>query len=90
MGAERLDLGGHKAPRPASIISIKQHHGTRELFEGESDLMTVKRLHEITGMDERVIREQINDGSLPGCKIGRRLFVPKPQLIEYVTQRGGL
>lgn len=91
MGATMTNPARCTTPRPDSMVP----HQTRpdaayRLFEGESDLITVSRLHEITGLDKRVIRDQINEGTLPGCKIGNRYFVPKCSLIEYVTTRGGM
>lgn len=49
------------------------------------DLLTVDHIQEQTGLSKQTIRSLINDGSLPGCKIGRRLFVPKAKFIAYVN-----
>lgn len=56
-----------------------------EMLAGEPELLTVQRMHEITGVSEQVIRKEIAEGRLPGCKIGRRLFVPKHMFVEYAT-----
>lgn len=54
------------------------------------DLLTVKHICEITGLSAQTIRAEINRGSISGCRIGRRLYVPKAHLTEYVMNRGGL
>lgn len=90
MGATLRDLGGLAAPHPTNIIPMQAPSRYMEPFKDEADLITVQRLHDITGLDERTIRKEITDGDLPGCRIGRRLFIPKGALIDYVTGRGGL
>lgn len=54
------------------------------------DLLTVQDLHRLTGLSEQTIRAEINGGNLPGCRIGRRLYVPKAHLLEYIENGGGL
>ena len=49
------------------------------------DLLTVDHIQELTGLSKQTIRSLINDGSLPGCRIGRRLFVPKAKFIAFVN-----
>lgn len=90
MGATLRDLGGLAAPHPTNIIPMQTPTRRAEPFEDEPDLITVQRLHEITGLDERTIRKEIIEGELPGCRIGRRLFIPKRDLIDYVSEGGGL
>lgn len=91
MGATMINPGRCIPPRPDSMVPHQMRpDAVCGMFEGESDLITVSRLHEITGLDKRVIRDQIGLGVLPGCKIGNRYFVPKCSLIEYVTTRGGM
>lgn len=91
MGATMIDPARCIPPRPEYMVAPQtRSDAAYRLFEGESDLITINRLHEITGLDKRVLREQINEGTLPGCKIGNRYFVPKSSLIEYVTTRGGI
>lgn len=62
----------------------------RPLFADEGDLITVQRIGEITGLSEQTIRKEINEGRLAGCRIGRRLYVPKTALAEHVANGGGL
>lgn len=62
----------------------------RPLFADESDLITVQRIGEITGLSEQTIRKEIGEGRLPACRIGRRLYVPKPELAEYVAKGVGV
>ena len=64
--------------------------GKMRFAAGYPDLLTVKHLRELTGLSEQTIRAEINSGKLPGCRIGRRLYVPKMQLIDYINEGGGL
>lgn len=58
------------------------------MLAGYPDLLTVQHVNEITGVSEQTIRAEINAGRLPGCHIGRRLFVPKCKFVEYAM--GGM
>lgn len=73
-----------------AYISETPPQQPRPLFDGESDLITVQRIGEITGLSEQTIRKEINDGRLPACRIGRRLYVPKTELAEYVMKGVGV
>lgn len=59
-----------------------------EMLAGEPELLSVQDMHRLTGVSEQTIRAEINAGRLPGCRIGRRLFVPKFKLIEYANGGG--
>lgn len=63
---------------------------TLQVMAGYPDLLTVRHLRKLTGLSEQTIRVEINRGNLPGCRIGRRLYVPKQQFIRYVMEGGGL
>lgn len=67
-----------------------QSPSTSDLFSDYPDLLAVKHIKELTGLSEQTIRSEINRGALPGTRIGRRLYVPKTMMIEYVTNGGGL
>lgn len=54
------------------------------------DLLTVRDLCELTGLSAQTIRAEINSGNLPGFRIGRRLYVSKKHLLEYIENGGGL
>lgn len=77
-------------PQPCRMVylSEKPPADAPEMLAGEPELLTVQRMHEITGVSKQVIRKEIAEGRLPGCKIGRRLFVPKHKFIEYAN--GGI
>lgn len=62
----------------------------KEMLEDYPDLLTVQDLRKLTGLSEQTIRAGINNGDLPGCRIGRRLYVPKVCFIDYVENGGGL
>ncbi len=80
---------------PAPLV-LSNDQGTREavelpeFFDDLPDLLSVQKLHELTGLSKQTIRLEINEGRLPGCRIGRSLFVAKPCLIKYVMEGGGL
>ena len=57
-----------------------------ELLAGYPALLTVDHLHELTGLSAQTLRSLINSGDLPGCRIGRRLYVPQTQLVAYVEK----
>lgn len=59
-------------------------------LEGYPDLMNTGHVAELTGLSEQTIRAEINAGRLPGCRIGRRLFVPKQAFAEYVANGRGV
>ena len=77
-----------------STKSVDQHvdesNMNKCLLADYPDLLTVSHVCEQTGLSEQTIRALINDGKLPGCRIGRRLYVPKTRFVEYVEQGGGL
>lgn len=54
------------------------------------DLLTVRDLCDLTSLSAQTIRAEINGGNLPGCRIGRRLFVSKSHFIDYIENGGGL
>lgn len=59
-------------------------------LEGYPELLGVPELERLTGQSAQALRSAINNGQLPGCRIGRRLYVPKPAFVEYVTSGGGV
>lgn len=61
-----------------------------QFLAGYPDLLTVRDLHALTGLSEQTIRAEINSGNLPGCRIGRKLYVPKTHFIDYIENGGGL
>lgn len=64
-------------------LSEKPPADTPEMLADEPELLSVQDLHRLTGVSEQTIRAEINAGRLPGCRIGRRLFVPKCKFVEY-------
>lgn len=66
-------------------LSEKPPTNTPEMLADYPDLLTVQHIREITGLSEQTIRHEIALGHIPGCRIGRRLFVPKCTFIEYAT-----
>ncbi|WP_172623371.1 helix-turn-helix domain-containing protein [Arabiibacter massiliensis] len=64
-------------------LSEKPPADVPEMLAGEPELLSVQDMHRLTGVSEQTIRAEIATGRLPGCRIGRRLFVPKCRFIEY-------
>lgn len=61
-----------------------------ELLADYPDLLTVGHVCELTGLSAQTVRKEINAARLPGCRIGRRLYVPKPSFLSYVKEGGGM
>lgn len=78
------------APQPLAgkISTVRPTLGG--MFENLPDLLTVQDMKSLTGLSEQTIRSEIRGGSIPGCRIGRRLYVPKTNFIKYVLEGGGL
>ena len=57
-------------------LSEKPPADAPEMLADYPDLLSVQHLCEITGLSDQTIRREIAEGRLPGCRIGRRLFVP--------------
>lgn len=77
-----------KAPPSASLEleTGSPNGGSQRLLANCPDLLTVQDLSGLTGLSEQTIRAEINNGDLPGFRIGRRLFVPKARLLEYIER----
>ena len=78
----------------AHACPLAQDEGTeraaREMFSDYPDLLTTADVATLTGLSVQTIRSEINNGHLPGCRIGRRLYIPKQALIEYILKGGGI
>ena len=78
----------------AHACSLAQDESTKRttehMFEDYPDLLTTADVATLTGLSVQTIRSEINNGHLPGCRIGRRLYVPKQALIEHVLKGGGI
>ena len=60
-----------------------------ELFAGYPDLMTVSDVCEVTGLSAQTIRARLNQGELPGFRIGHTWYVSKPAFVAFVERRQG-
>ncbi len=76
----------HSAFCPLSARGDDAGTGDAQFLAGLPDLLTVQDLHAVTGLSEQTIRAEINGGNLPGCRIGRRLYVPKARFAKYVLK----
>lgn len=80
-------------PRFASPVNpgARAAEGQVELLADYPDLIpVVPDLRELTGLSAQTLRALINSGQLPGCRIGRRLYVSKTQFVNYIMEGGGL
>ncbi len=75
---------------PRSARGDDESVGDAQLLAGYPDLLTVQDLRRLTGLSGQTIRAEINNGNLPGCRIGRRLYVSKKHLLNYIESGGGL
>ena len=71
-------------------LSESAERAAREMFSDYPDLLTTADVASLTGLSVQTIRNEINNGHLPGCRIGRKLYVPKQALIEYILKGGGI
>lgn len=53
-------------------------------FEGYGDLLTVDDLAEILHVSRKSAQTRCNRGDLPAVLIGRRWYVPKARLVEFL------
>ena len=58
------------------------------LFEGEPDVMDVKRAARLLDCDPKTVRRLIDRGLLERIKVGTRVRITKMALIDFVS-RGG-
>lgn len=56
----------------------------RMLFEDYPDLLTPAHLSEITGQCEATIRSLCSRQKLPAVRIGKRWYVPKTAMMDFV------
>ena len=80
-----------------SVITLQQPAPERrrlslppEALADYPDLLRIEHLQGLTGLSAQTLRKEINEGRLPGCKIGRRLYVPKSLLLGYIEGGGGM
>ena len=55
-------------------------------FDGFSDLLTMKDGAVILAQSEATVRRLCREGELPSIRIGRRIYIPKAALIEFVEE----
>lgn len=53
-------------------------------FDGFSDLLTMKDGSVILQQSEATVRRLCREGELPSIRIGRRLYIPKSQLVDFI------
>lgn len=53
-------------------------------FAGYGELLTVGDCSEILHQSEQTVRKLCRERELPSLRIGRRLYVPRAQLVEHI------
>lgn len=53
-------------------------------FEGYGDMLTVDDLAAILHISRKTVQHQCKRGDLPAVSIGRRWYVPKTRLVEFL------
>lgn len=76
--------------RTFHLIKTEKPSETIRLFENEDDAFSVRRCHELTGISEKTIRRLITEGKIPGFRLGRKFFVVRDGLRDYMLSGGGL
>lgn len=51
------------------------------------ETLSVEDIAEITGLSKQTVRTELENGSLPGCRIGRQWIVAKPAFVSYLFGR---
>lgn len=59
------------------------------MFPDYPDIVTVAQLQVMLGISRHLAYALINDGEIPGIKIGNAFKVPKVNVINYVMENGG-
>ena len=55
------------------------------MFADEPDVLNVRRIAELLGVDEKTVRREIARGRLACFHVGSRVRVTKQQLVNYVA-----
>ena len=56
------------------------------MFRSYPDVMTVKQLAAALGIGINKAYEIVNDGTINSKRIGRRILIPKLNLVDYIQQ----
>ena len=59
----------------------------RIMFKEYPDMVTVAQLQKMLGISRHQAYDLINDGSIPGLKIGNAYKVPKVNVISYTLSQ---
>ena len=76
------------AMKKPSISSLERVTFPKPLAKYENDLLTVENMAEVLDASTRTIYRLAESGDLPHVKVGRRLYFPKCQLIEFLGLGG--
>ena len=57
------------------------------MFSNYPDIVTVPQLQSMLGISRHLAYDLINDGYIPGIKIGKAYKIPKINIINYVLNQ---
>lgn len=57
------------------------------MLENYPDLLDTGTLAQLLGQSVPTVRKLLHKGELPSVRIGRRFYVPRSALIEYINAR---
>ena len=69
------------------MIQTQLQGAYRLMFKEYPDIVTVAQLQKMLGISRHQAYELINDGSIPGIKIGNAYKIPKVNVISYTLSQ---
>lgn len=71
------------------LAEVKRAGSAGSLSAAPTEMISINRLSEITGLSERTIFRLLKDPAFPRLKIGKRLLFKKDAVIDYLTSKYG-
>lgn len=70
-------------------ISERGLHDWLSRRDAPPDLLTPAQVGDLLDLSEQAVRHRIRRGEIPGVVIGKRLFVPKAELVQSLERAAG-
>jgi predicted DNA-binding transcriptional regulator AlpA len=99
--SDQCAKNNYKKRQRENKISLSEGDNNRRLAEVQSagsagplsaiptEMVSINRLSEITGLSQRTIFRLLKDPGFPRLKIGKRLLFKKDAVIDYLTSKYG-
>ena len=68
-------------------FSLEPPAPPREYLSEYGDCLHVPDAAKVTGLSEQTIRAALEDGTIPGNRIGRQWLIPRPAFIAFLYGR---